>query len=60
MTKREWLHAILWHMPLDWYCNKQWLGWGLIQVGQWHICNRFEYRQDRRARRLEERGIDHA
>ena len=30
------------HRLLDGYINRLWPGWGLLQLGQWHVCNACE------------------
>lgn len=36
------------HRTLDGYINRTLPGWGHLQLWQWHVCNAYESRYDRR------------
>lgn len=36
------------HKLLDRYINRKLPGWVLLQLWQWHVCNAYENRYDRR------------
>lgn len=45
MTRLLGVFDTLLHRAFDGYINRQWWGWGWLQVAQWHVCNAYENRR---------------